>query len=91
MGEPEAADAVQVDGGLGSQAERREGAAQRQGVAIDFCRVGRGAGDKGEEETLLGVETKVCLSVLSADITELQFLRARPGALYVKEFSVWNK
>lgn len=44
-----------------------------------------------EEKTLLEVEAKVCRSILSADITELQFLEACPGALYVKEFSVWNK
>lgn len=43
------------------------------------------------EETLLEVKAKVCRSILSADIRELQFLEACPGASYVKEFSVWNK
>lgn len=43
------------------------------------------------KETILEVEAKVCRSILSADITELQFLEACPGASYVKEFSVWNK
>lgn len=44
-----------------------------------------------DEEIVLEVEAKVCRSILSADITELQFLEACPGALYVQEFSVWNK
>ena len=43
------------------------------------------------EKTLLEVKGKVCRSILSADIRELQFLEACPGASYVKEFSVWNK
>lgn len=44
-----------------------------------------------EEEMIIEVQAKVCRSILSADITELQFLEACPGASYVKEFSVWNK
>lgn len=48
-------------------------------------------GGEAEEETVLEVKAKVCRSILSADITELQFLEACPGASYVKEFSVWNK
>ncbi|CAM9873303.1 unnamed protein product, partial [Ectocarpus sp. 8 AP-2014] len=40
---------------------------------------------------IIEVQAKVCRSILSADITELQFLEACPGASYVKEFSVWNK
>lgn len=47
--------------------------------------------ESGAEETLLEVKAKVCRSILSADIRELQFLEACPGASYVKEFSVWNK
>lgn len=47
--------------------------------------------EEEEEEMLVEVEAKVCRSILSADITELQFLEACPGASYVKEFSVWNK
>lgn len=45
----------------------------------------------GKEQAVLEVVARVCRSVLVADITELQFLEARPGMLYVKEFSVWNK
>lgn len=47
--------------------------------------------EEREEQALLDVEAKVCHSILSADITELQFLETCPGASYVKEFSVWNK
>lgn len=43
------------------------------------------------EEMVVEVQARVCRSILSADITELQFLEACPGASYVKEFSVWNK
>lgn len=47
--------------------------------------------EEEEEEMFIDVQAKVCRSILSADITELQFLEACPGASYVKEFSVWNK
>lgn len=47
--------------------------------------------DVEEQEVMVDVEARLCQSVLSADVTELHFLEACPGASYVKEFSVWNK
>lgn len=89
-GEPPSAER----GGDGSQ-RGENGRGRRSGGGK-----GEGGGGGGEEaskvetareEMLLEVQAKVCRSILSADITELQFLEACPGASYVKEFSVWNK
>lgn len=90
------AEPVQDGGGEGgptsqSQNEDRDGDGGGEGVQNG--QGGRRGGNekRREERVLLDVEAKVCRSILSADITELQFLEAYPGASYVKEFSVWNK
>lgn len=74
----------------GSKNGGREKPPERPGVAAHAAKKKEGE-EREEEEMIVEVQAKVCQSILSADITELQFLEACPGLSYVKEFSVWNK
>lgn len=80
--------------GKGGASERPPTKVSQESQGMGKRGIGNNYADRREsdaEKTLLEVKAKVCRSILSADIRELQFLEACPGASYVKEFSVWNK